>query len=287
MLFRSNGSTWSKPSLLHPEDGSAVYCTELSVMGDEVTAYLSLHNGYFLDWRCVMMKSYDSGHTWKNAGTPPHFPEYTFIRGTIFTQSGRILIPYQHYETTREEHDRVMKLACPTVLAEKIEFCETGVLISEDGGKSFSRHIAAKLPMTSEWAWGEPTIAELGDGKIVMLMRKDGEGVLQRTDSCDGGYTWSPFYATDIINPDNKPRLISLPSGKVALLHTPCKHGARYPYELWISSDGLESWESKTRLTDFPGSYNYSDGFYENGHLHVVIEHNRHTVLYFDIELTV
>ena len=200
-------------------------------------------------------------------------------------KDGKILIPYQHYELTREEHDRVMKLSCPTVLAAKIEFCETGVLISEDGGKSFEKHVAALLPMTPEWAWGEPTIAELSDGTVVMLMRKDREGVLQRCDSHDGGYTWGAFYPTDIINPDNKPRLINLPNGKTALFHTPCKHGARYPYELWISGDDMKSWEEKIRLTDFPGSYNYTDGFYESGHIHAVIEHNRHTVLYFDITL--
>ena len=33
-----------------------------------------------------MMKSFDNGYTWENAGEPPFFPEYTFIRGTIEDQ---------------------------------------------------------------------------------------------------------------------------------------------------------------------------------------------------------
>ena len=53
----------------------------------------------------------------------------------------------------------------------------------------------------------------------------------------------------------------------------------------WISDDDMKTWGEKIRLTDFPGEYSYTDGFYEDGHLRFVIEHNRHTVLYFDVTL--
>lgn len=102
-----DGKTWTGNVPVYPEVGRAVYCTEVTVSGDEITAYLTIHSGCFLDWKCVMMKSYDNGRTWKNAGPPPHFPEYTFIRGTITTSNGNILTPYQYYPVTKEEHDRV------------------------------------------------------------------------------------------------------------------------------------------------------------------------------------
>ena len=89
-----NGLTWTNRENIYPEDGMAVYCTEVSVIGEEITAYLSIHLGRFLDWKCVMMKSFDNGYTWENAGEPPFFPEYTFIRGTIHTKDGIRLIPY-------------------------------------------------------------------------------------------------------------------------------------------------------------------------------------------------
>ena len=80
--------------------------------------------------------------------------------------------------------------------------------------------------------------------------------------------------------------------GRIALLNTPNNidisgeafGSKRFPYELWISNDDMRTWE-KTQLTDFPGSYSYTDGFYENGHLRFVVEHNRHTVIYFDVEV--
>ena len=134
-------------------------------------------------------------------------------------------------------------------------------------------------------------MAELSDGTLVMLMRNL-DGYLLRCDSSDGGKTWGEYYVTDIPNPANKPRLIMMDGGRIALLHTPnnseLKRGIsgcmRSPYELWITDDDMKTWE-KTRLTDFPGSFSYSDGFYEDGHLRFVVEHNRHTVLYYDVTI--
>ena len=119
-----------------------------------------------------------------------------------------------------------------------------------------------------------------------MLMRKNGTGWLYRCDSADGGKSWGEYYRTDIPNPSNKPRLIPIDNGRIALFHTPNgKQGVRSPYEMWISDDDMKSWSEKIRLTDFPGAFSYTDGFYEDGHVHLVIEHNRHTILYFDITL--
>ena len=57
-----DGDTWSTPVSIYPEDGNAVYCTEVAVFGDRVVAYLTVHNGQFFNWRSVMMSSTDCGH---------------------------------------------------------------------------------------------------------------------------------------------------------------------------------------------------------------------------------
>lgn len=287
---KDNGKTWSDPESIYPEDGQAVYCTELSVVGEEITAYLTVHSGRFLDWKCFMMKSFDNGYTWKNFGSPPYFPEYTFIRALLKTSDNNMLIPYQFYPVTKEGHDRVLREEeDKAVWFTGIPYCETGVLISSDGGKSYEKHIACQMEIPKdEWVWAEPTIAELSDKTLVMLMRK--REWLYRCDSKDGGKNWSDYYQTDIPNPSNKPRLFNIGDGKIALIHTPSNslspNGAiRYPLQLWISDDDMKTWGIKKTLTDFPGSYSYTDGFYENGHIKFVIEHNRHTILYFDVTL--
>lgn len=287
---KDNGETWSEGERLYPEDGRAVLCTEVSVDRNEITAYISVHNGYMFDWKCVMMKSFDNGYTWEESGAPPHLNEYTLIRSRIRTSKNDLIIPYQHYTVTEEQKKAVAKndsLERKALWHTGAKYCESGVLISCDNGKSYQRYVAAQTETTmKDIIWSEPTVVELSDGRIAMLMRRDGSGWLWYVESSDGGKSWSDTVKTDIPNPSNKPKLIGLEDGKIALLHTPNGNlGQRFPLSLWISSDNMRTWEFKTALTDFPGQYSYCGGFYENGHIMFTVEHNRHTVLFFDVEL--
>lgn len=242
-----------------------------------------------------MMKSFDNGYTWKNYGSPPFFSEYLFMRGAITTRNGEIVMSYHWFPITVEEHDRVLNNAedkTKNIANTKTSTCETGVLISSDNGKTYKKYTACVIDMNKYgWTWAEPTIAELSDGSISMLMRHECSGWLYRCDSKDGGKTWGEFYKTDIPNPTNKAKLINLDNGLIALIHTPngkidkFGYGKRAPYELWISNDDMRTWGQKIRLTDFPGEYHYTDGFYEDGHIYFVVEHNRHTILFFDVEI--
>ncbi len=288
---KDNGKTWSEKRRIYPEDGQAVCCTELLVNGEEITAFIAVHTGYFLDWKCYMMKSFDNGYTWKNYGTVPGFPEYALVRSAVFMRNGQMVLPYQFYPVTWEEHDRIMREETRKHPEShtQTEYCESGVLISKDGGKTYEHRVACRMNMRDretdyKWIWSEPTIVEAEDDHIIMLMRVDGTQALWRCDSWDGGETWDAYYKTDIINPSNKPKLIALDNGRIALIHTPSTT-RRYPLELWISDDHMKTWAEKRRLTDFPGSYNYSDGVYENGHILFTVEHNRHTILLFDVEV--
>ena len=237
---------------------------------------------------------YDGGYNWENHGNPPFFPEYTFIRAAVKNSSGNLCIPYQYYPVTRAEHDRILseEQFKGVFFNTKTPYCESGVIIRDEKTGAFTRHAACRMDMSEGWIWSEPTVANLSDGSMAMLMRKCRSGWLYRCDSPDGGKTWGEYYKTDIPNPTNKPRLINLDGGRIAFIHTPNNAGIenggwalRFPLELWISDDDMKSWSEKIRLTDFPGAYSYSDGFYEDGHIHFVIEHNRHTILYFDVEL--
>lgn len=300
--FRSDdqGETWRDLGSVYPESGEAVYATELMVLDGVVSAFLQVHNGRFLNMRCVVMQSQDSGRTWKNAGPPPHFPTFCFVRSMLPLANGEIILPCQVFPVTPEENARLVLSnhnihdfrRQRAVWDADIDHMGNDVIVSADRGKTFQRFAGPRIPIRGDsgrgWAWTEPTLAPLSDGRLAMLMRVDGSGCLWRSESKDQGRTWTEAVRTNIPNPSNKPKLIPLPGGRIALLHTPnpvVGWDKRFPLSLWISDDDLATFGDRRVVTDFPGNYCYPDGFFEDGHLRFTIEVNRHEILFFDCEV--
>jgi predicted neuraminidase len=173
-----------------------------------------------------------------------------------------------------------------------IDHLENDLIISADRGKTFQRFAGPRIQIKGDtgrrWAWTEPTLAQLSDDTIVMLLRVDGSGCLWRSESKNHGRTWTEAVETGIPNPGNKPKLIPMPDGRIALIHTPNAAPGfinRHPLALWISDDDLETFGIKRTVTDFPGRYCYPDGFFENGHILFTIEINRHEILFVDCKV--
>lgn len=299
-ISQNNGETWDKPFKIIPETQEAVYCTEVMVLDGSIKAFLSIHNGGFLNIRCVVMESIDSGKTWINIGAPPFFDSFCFIRGMIHLQNGEIAIPYQKYPITKAENLRLLLLNQNItdfrfqrrIMDARINHVENGVLISKDKGKTFMKYKGPDISIQGDtgrmWAWTEPTLAQLSNGTLVMLLRVCRTGRLWRSESNDNGRSWSEVIPTDIPNPANKTKLISLEDGRIALIHTPNSRfgmANRWPLELWISDDNMRTFNDKRLLSDFPVSFCYPDGFYEDGKLLFTIEINRHDILFFDCQI--
>ena len=143
------------------------------------------------------------------------------------------------------------------------------------------------------FGWAEPSIVELGDGTIKMVIRADRlGGVLYAAESKDGGKTWpEKAVTTEIPNPGSKATLYSLGGDAVALVHNPNpKH--RSPLALWISFDGIQTWPYRRTLVaesvDGPkGNLNYPEGFVSKDRkwLHIVFDNNRHQAVYLAARL--
>jgi hypothetical protein len=106
--------------------------------------FLSTHSQTWgRDWQSWQMHSNDSGHTWsKPESMPGRLAKFTFIRGHIVTRDGRILIPFQHYLGPPEGTPEPPLEEKPwhKTLAHYVGNPRNGVLISRDGGKTFSEH---------------------------------------------------------------------------------------------------------------------------------------------------
>jgi hypothetical protein len=174
-----------------------------------------------------------------------------------------------------------------------------GVMEPNDDFTEFTRYgrICHRTPdgPTPSVPLFENAIAELPDGKLAMLIRADTTNRLWRSDSSDGGRTWSSAYPTGIPNPGSKPRLINLPDKRIVLFHNPSEksftdtrshhHASRTPLEMWVSSDGMQSWYLKRTIVSAPKIAMYPDAFYEENTQAIYLAWEDGETIFFQIIL--
>lgn len=272
------GVTWSTATTIDlgfPREGNtiALVPTELMVYQGRCRLFFATHDGAFGGWKEWFAVSDDSCMTWADPQPAPgRLHDRSFIRNHIVTREGRLLLPFQHY-VGEPRHDPV-----------------NGVLISEDGGETWSEHGNIRLSDDPSYkGWAENNIVELLDGRIAMIIRADGlGGVLYYAESSDGGKTWPEFATkTDIPNPGSKATLYGLGADRVALLHNP-NPKTRSPLALWISFDGMKTWPYQRVLRgDLEGRFNYPDGFVsaDKQWLHFAFDHNRDKAIHVSARL--
>ena len=123
-----------------------------------------------------------------------------------------------------------------------------GVMRSEDRGKTFQ--VAAVIKAGHEL--NEPTVAELPGGRLVMVIRREGDICW----SDDGGHTWEESGSTgwDVFDP----HLVCLPNGVLACFHGSYKkNGIR----VLLSPDGGKTWNGPGVGYGYrvdPSTYGYS-----------------------------
>lgn len=291
---RDLGKTWTKLERFDvgfPREGTTIGqgATELMILGQRSTLFFSTHSKHWAnDWRSWFLTSDDSFKTW----SPPHevpgrLKNRTFIRKHIITRDKRVMIPFQHYIGPDSEQDR-------DPLDRAFTNPRNGVLISSDGGQSWTEHGNIRLsPNDRYFGWAENDLFEHPDGRITMIIRGDGlGGMLYKAESKDGGKSWPEFASISTIpNPGSKATLYNLGGETVAMLHNPnSKH--RSPMALWISFDGMKTWPyqrilQQTSVDGPKGRMNYPDGFVskDGQWLHFAFDDNRHRAVHYSAKL--
>ena len=300
---QDEGRTWTplQPmNLGFPREGKTMgqCATEVMVHEGRCTLFFSTHSQTWgRDWKSWMIHSDDSCHTWsKPQPVPGRLGNFTFMRNHIVTKEGRILVPFQHYEGPGADVPPPPAEEKPwhKALRHYVSNPRNGILMSSDGGKSWTEHGDIRLTTDDRYhGWVENNIVELSGGRVAMIIRADRlGGVLYYAESKDGGRTWPAMAEkTDIPNPGSKATLYPLGGDAVALLHNPnSKH--RSPLALWISFDGMKSWPYQRVLvqesSDGPkGRLNYPDGFVsaDKAWLHFAYDDNRHRAVVYSAKL--
>jgi predicted neuraminidase len=157
------------------------------------------------------------------------------------------------------------------------------VELSADRGKSWTRYGPVAVP-GENFGVIQPTAWESAPGHVIILMRSSSRvRAVCRSESTDGGKTWSPARPLGLPHPNSGLDAVKLKDGRVALVYNHTRSG-RTPLNIAFSSDDGLTWGPPRVLEDGPGEYSYpaviqgSDGL-----LHVVYtwrrERIKHVVL--------
>lgn len=116
------------------------------------------------------------------------------------------------------------------------------------------------VPITSFEGKGviQPTLWESAPGVVHMLLRSSA-GYVYRSDSRDGGRTWSVGYPTELPNNNSGLDLTALDDGTLFVIYNPVKGNwaARTPLVIRMSRDNGSSWSDELVLENDSGEYSY------------------------------
>ena len=124
---------------------------------------------------------------------------------------------------------------------------------SMDDGKTWRRSNPFAVP--GRFKEIQPTLFETRDGKIVALMRSSGRKIC-RSESSDGGETFTPAVETDLPNPSAGIDVVRTRKGDIYLIYNPTAV-ARSPLSLARSVDDGASWKKVVDLEMELGEFSY------------------------------
>jgi predicted neuraminidase len=131
----------------------------------------------------------------------------------------------------------------------------------------------------------QPAVVELEPGRLLALCRRGGDyepgddGNVVRTESMDGGRTWSAGVETEFANPNAAVELIKLRNGHLLFLYNDSQV-ERTPLRAAISTDGGRTWPHQRNLAEGPGSFSYPTAVQtRDNRIHVMFTSDERTVI--------
>jgi len=131
----------------------------------------------------------------------------------------------------------------------------------------------------------QPAAVELWPGHLLALCRRGGDyepgddGYVVRTESQDGGRTWSAGVETDFPNPNAAVDLLRLRNGHLLFVYNHSMND-RTPLRAVVSADDGRTWSRKLDLAAGQGDFGYPTAIQtRDGRLHVTYTSDERTVI--------
>lgn len=229
--------------------------------------YLTRHGETWSTSRVKGKISRDGAHTWSDSFVLL-WEEGTMVQGPpIVLRNGDYLLPVYH-ETG---HDR-----------QRVGADSTSFFLRFDVKTqtwSETNRIRSRLGNI------QATVAQITDDYLVAYARRGGgygpstEGYLVRSESRDGGYTWSEGLDSQFPNPNAAAAFLRLQSGNLLLVYNDSMH-RRTPLTAAISTDNDETYPHRRNLAQGDNSFAYPFAIQtRDGGIHVVFTSDRRSVI--------
>jgi len=233
-----SGCQWSAPQLLAKVRNCAHWNPVLHVGGDGRVHLFFKVGVQITDWETWVIESDDDGRAW----TEPR----ELVAGD---RGGRGPVK-----------NKPIALTDGTWLAgASLEESTWEVFVdrSADGGKTWKASPLIERDSTVFTGRGaiQPTLWESAPDKVHMLVRSTC-GQIGRSDSTDGGLSWSPLYPTELPNNNSGLDLARLKDGTLALICNPVAKG-RTPLSVLLSTDNGLTWPRRLDLEKEAGEFSY------------------------------
>jgi predicted neuraminidase len=268
--LKKGTTAWTKPKVIADtpwlSEGNPVVW-----QGPDGLVWLFYVNRYGETWSNSRIKakiSKDGAETWSDSFMLA-MEEGMMVRGKpIVLAGGDYLLPIYH-ETG---HDR-----------ENVGDDTTGLFLRYDVKKkkwSETNRITARLGCL------QPAVAQITDKYLVAYCRRGGgyfprsDGWMIRSESRDGGRTWSKGVETKFPNPNAAVDLVRLQNGHLMLVYNDSMW-KRAPLTVAISTDNDQSYPIKKNILEGPGPYAYPYAIQtRDGKIHVIFTSNNRTTVY-------
>lgn len=266
-----NTATWSPPTVIADTpfrgDGNAVVW-----QAPDGLVWLFYVNRYGPTWSNSRIKykiSRDGARSWSDSDILS-FEEGTMVRARpIALSGGDYLLPV--YRETG--HDREFVGADTTSFffrkkADSYDWKPTGRIRSRNGNL-------------------QPSVVEIGEKHLVAYCRRGGGygpkdgGYLIRSESHDGGSTWSEGQNSSFPNPNAATDFIKLRNGHLLLVYNDDAKSRRMPLAIAISTDGDKTYPFRRNIVNKPGdSAAYPTAIQtQDDKIHVVYTSEQRTVI--------
>ena len=164
-------------------------------------------------------------------------------------------------------------------------------LVGPDSTSLFLRY----HPKTKEWAPTppirsrigniQPGVVQLSSSNLIAFCRRGGgydgrhDGFIVRSESRDGGRTWSPGVDSSFPNPNAAVEFTRLRSGNLLLVYND-SFDARTPLTAALSTDGGRTFPHRRNIREGPGDFGYPYAIQaKDGRIHLVFTSDERTVI--------